>query len=55
MGGAIAAAGVAEAVHKYHKKEGEEVSHGFGHFARTIGAGALGAVAANEASRSRNR
>lgn len=51
--GAIAGVGVAEMVHKYRKREGEEVSHGLGHFARTLGAGALGAVAVNEASRIR--
>jgi hypothetical protein len=40
-------------IHKHRKKEGEEVSHGFGHFAHVVGAGALGAVAVNEASRMR--
>lgn len=49
--GIIAAAGVAEAVHHHDKKKGKDVSHGFGHVARTVGAGALGAVAANELSR----
>jgi hypothetical protein len=51
--GAIAGFGVAEMVHKYRSREGEEVSHGLGHFARTLGAGALGAVAVNEISRMR--
>lgn len=54
MEGAIAAAGIAEAVHHHRKKEGEDVSQGFGHLARTVGAGALGAVAANEISRARD-
>ena len=40
-------------VRTYRKREGEEVSHGWGHFARTLGASALGAVAVNEASRIR--
>lgn len=52
--GAIAAAGIAEAVHHHRKKEGEDVSQGFGHLARTVGAGALGAIAANEISRARD-
>lgn len=47
-GGAIAGAGLAELVHHHHKKNGDHVSHGVGHFVRTVGAGALGAVAANE-------
>lgn len=51
--GAIAGVGVAEMVHKYGKREGEEVSHGLRHLACTLGAGALGAVAVNEASRIR--
>lgn len=51
--GAVAAAAAAELVHKYRKKEGEEVSSGWGHFARTAGAGALGALAVNEVSRAR--
>lgn len=53
--GAIAGVGIAEMVHKYRKREGEEVSHGLGHFARTLGAGALGAVAVNEATRIRRQ
>jgi hypothetical protein len=40
-------------VHEHRKREGEEVSHGLGHFACTLGAGTLGAVAVNEASRIR--
>lgn len=51
--GAIAGVGVAEMVHKHGKREGEEVSHGLRHLAFTLGAGALGAVAVNEASRIR--
>ncbi|OGE57224.1 hypothetical protein PENARI_c002G04446 [Penicillium arizonense] len=51
--GAIVGVGIAEMIHKHRKKEGEEVSHGFGHFAHVVGAGALGAVAVNEASRMR--
>ncbi|KAJ5280066.1 hypothetical protein N7478_005438 [Penicillium angulare] len=49
--GAVAAAGVAEVIHRHRQKDGEDVSHGFGHIARTVGAGALGAVAANEIER----
>lgn len=49
--GAIVGAGAAEMVHHCHKKQGEGVSHGFGHLSRTVGAGALGAVAFNEVSR----
>lgn len=49
--GAAVAAAVAEAVHHHRKKEGEDVSSGFGHIMRTVGAGALGAVAANEIER----
>lgn len=47
-GGAIAGAGLAELVHHHHQKNGDHVSHGVGHLVRTVGAGALGAVAANE-------
>ncbi|KAJ5667399.1 hypothetical protein N7507_003263 [Penicillium longicatenatum] len=49
--GAAVAAAVAEAIHHHRKKEGEDVSSGFGHIVRTVGAGALGAVAANEIER----
>ncbi|KAJ5267788.1 hypothetical protein N7478_001367 [Penicillium angulare] len=49
--GAVAAVGIAETVHRHREKEGEDVSHGFGHIVRTVGAGALGAVAANEVER----
>lgn len=52
--GAIAAAGVAEAVHAHRKKEGGNVSQGFEHIARTVGASALGAIAANEISKARD-
>ncbi|KAJ5267881.1 hypothetical protein N7478_010689 [Penicillium angulare] len=48
--GAIAGVEVAKMIHKYRRTEGEEVSHGLGHFAYTLGAGALGAVVVNEAS-----
>lgn len=48
--GAIAGVVIAEMVHNYRKRDGEEVSHGLGHFARTLGAGA---VVVNEASRIR--
>ncbi|KAJ5565511.1 hypothetical protein N7513_001753 [Penicillium frequentans] len=51
--GALAGVVVAEMIHKYRKREGEKVSHGLGHFARTLGAAALGAVSVNEASRIR--
>lgn len=50
-GGAIAGAGLAELVHQHHKRKGDHASHGVGHFVRTVGAGALGAVAANEISK----
>ncbi|KAJ5936033.1 hypothetical protein N7454_005331 [Penicillium verhagenii] len=52
--GAVVAAAVAEAIHQRRKKGGEDVSSGFGHIARTVGAGALGAVAANELERARD-
>ncbi|KAJ5622913.1 hypothetical protein N7490_011518 [Penicillium lividum] len=52
--GAVAAVGVAETIHHHRKKEGEDVSSGFGHILRTVGAGALGAVAANEIERAHN-
>lgn len=51
--GAIAGFVVAEMVHRSCQREGEEVSHGLRHLAFTLGAGALGAVAVNEASRIR--
>lgn len=52
--GAIAGAGIAEVIHHHRKKEGDDVSHGLGHIVRTVGAGALGAVAAHELSRARD-
>ena len=47
-GGVIAGAGLAELVHHQKKKNGDHVSHRVGHLVRTVGAGPLGAVAANE-------
>lgn len=50
-GGAIAGAGLAELVHQLHKRKGDHASHGVGHFVRTVGVSALGAVAANKISK----
>ncbi|KAJ9480550.1 hypothetical protein VN97_g13005 [Penicillium thymicola] len=52
--GALAGVCAAELVRSHRKKEGEGVSHGMGRIGHAVGAGALGAVAANEASRARN-
>ncbi|KAJ5232474.1 hypothetical protein N7468_005430 [Penicillium chermesinum] len=48
--GAILGMGAAELVHHHRKKKGDDVSHGVGHVARTVGAGVLGAVALRELS-----
>ncbi|TQB68555.1 hypothetical protein MPDQ_003227 [Monascus purpureus] len=57
MSGALIGIGAAELLRNHHKKEGEHVSHGIGRIGRDIGAGALGAVAANaiEHHRSKSR
>ncbi|PWY93307.1 hypothetical protein BO94DRAFT_460694 [Aspergillus sclerotioniger CBS 115572] len=52
--GALAGVGAAELLRNHHKKEGEEVSGGMGRLGRDIGAGALGAVAAEAVSRARD-
>ncbi|OJJ30758.1 hypothetical protein ASPWEDRAFT_118432 [Aspergillus wentii DTO 134E9] len=52
--GALVGAGAAELYRSHRKKEGEEVSDGAGRLGRTVGAGALGAVAVNAASRARD-
>ncbi|PYI08950.1 hypothetical protein BO78DRAFT_416251 [Aspergillus sclerotiicarbonarius CBS 121057] len=52
--GALAGVGAAELLRNHHKKEGEEVSGGLGRLGKDIGAGALGAVAAEAVSRARD-
>ncbi|CAL5874818.1 uncharacterized protein PFLUO_LOCUS9120 [Penicillium psychrofluorescens] len=52
--GALAAAGAAEMFRSHRKKSGEDVSHGVGRLGKTVGAGALGAVAVNAASHARD-
>ncbi|KAJ5605964.1 hypothetical protein N7510_008745 [Penicillium lagena] len=52
--GALAAAGAAELFRSHRKKSGEDVSHGVGRLGKTVGAGALGAVAVNAASHARD-
>ncbi|RAK95196.1 DUF3824 domain-containing protein [Aspergillus ibericus CBS 121593] len=52
--GALAGVGAAELLRNHHKKEGEEVSQGLGRLGKDIGAGALGAVAAEAVSRARD-
>ncbi|KAJ5964706.1 uncharacterized protein N7479_004582 [Penicillium vulpinum] len=51
--GALVGAGAAELLRSRSKKEGE-VSHGIGRIGKTVGAGALGAVAVNAASHARD-
>lgn len=53
-GGALAGVGAAELIRSRSKKEGDEVSHGWGRVGRDVGAGALGAVAVNVAERARD-
>lgn len=55
MSGALIGIGAAELLRNHRKKEGDEVSHGLGRFGRDIGAGALGAVAANVIERHRSK
>lgn len=51
--GALVGAGAAELFRSHSKKDGE-VSHGASRIGKTVGAGALGAVAVNAASRARD-
>ncbi|KAJ5824485.1 hypothetical protein N7447_006825 [Penicillium robsamsonii] len=51
--GALVGAGVAELIRSNSKKDGD-VSHGAGRIGKTVGAGALGAVAVNAASHARD-
>ncbi|RAL15072.1 DUF3824 domain-containing protein [Aspergillus homomorphus CBS 101889] len=51
--GALAGVGAAELLRNHHKKEGEEVAEGVGRLGRDVGAGALGAIAAEAVSRAR--
>lgn len=55
MSGALVGIGAAELLRSRRKQEGDEVSHGFGRAGRDIGAGALGAVAANALHRYRSK
>ncbi|KAE8145472.1 hypothetical protein BDV25DRAFT_164594 [Aspergillus avenaceus] len=52
--GALAGIGAAELLRSHRKKEGDDVSNGMGRIGRDIGAGALGAIAVNAASRARD-
>ncbi|PYH95733.1 hypothetical protein BO71DRAFT_440034 [Aspergillus ellipticus CBS 707.79] len=52
--GALAGVGAAELLRNHRKKEGEDVSGGIGRLGRDVGAGALGAVAAEAVSRARD-
>lgn len=52
--GALAGAGAAEIWRSHRKRDGEEVSRGVSHAAKTAGAGALGAVAVNAAGHVRD-
>ncbi|KAI2909291.1 hypothetical protein CBS147343_8442 [Aspergillus niger] len=52
--GALAGVGAAELLRNHRKKEGEEVADGVGRLGRDVGAGALGAVAAEAVSRVRD-
>ncbi|RAH50114.1 uncharacterized protein BO95DRAFT_470649 [Aspergillus brunneoviolaceus CBS 621.78] len=51
--GALVGVGAAELLRNHHKKEGEEVPEGVGRLGRDVGAGALGAIAAEAVSRAR--
>ncbi|EXJ88703.1 hypothetical protein A1O1_05635 [Capronia coronata CBS 617.96] len=53
--GVVAGVGAAELLRNHKKKEGRETSHGIGRVGRDIGAGALGALAAEGISRARSR
>lgn len=52
--GVVAGVGAAELLRNHRKKEGRETSHGVGRVGRDIGAGALGALAAEGISRARS-
>ncbi|KAL4889764.1 hypothetical protein BDV59DRAFT_185813 [Aspergillus ambiguus] len=52
--GALVGIGAAELLRNHKKKEGEDVSSGMGRVGRDVGAGALGAIAVNAASRARD-
>lgn len=52
--GVVAGIGAAELLRNHKKREGRETSHGIGRLGRDIGAGALGAVAAEGISRARS-
>ncbi|OQE42121.1 hypothetical protein PENCOP_c004G06414 [Penicillium coprophilum] len=52
--GALVGAGAAELLRSRSKKDGGDVSHGASRIGKTVGAGALGAVAVNAASRARD-
>ncbi|PYH46078.1 DUF3824 domain-containing protein [Aspergillus saccharolyticus JOP 1030-1] len=51
--GALVGVGAAELLRNHHKKEGGEVPEGVGRLGRDVGAGALGAIAAEAVSRAR--
>lgn len=53
--GALAGIGAAELIRKHNNKEGKEVSHGVGRGARDVGAGIVGAVAAEGIRRWRSK
>ncbi|KAL2416454.1 hypothetical protein ABEF95_016197 [Exophiala dermatitidis] len=52
--GVVAGVGAAELLRNHKKKEGRETSHGIGRVGRDIGAGALGALAAEGIHRARS-
>lgn len=52
--GVAAGVGAAELLRNHKKKEGRETSHGIGRLGRDVGAGALGAIAAEGISRARS-
>lgn len=53
--GVVAGIGAAELLRNHKKKEGRETSHGIGRIGRDVGAGALGAIAAEGISRARSQ
>jgi Domain of unknwon function (DUF3824) len=53
--GVVAGIGAAELLRNHKKKEGRETSHGVGRLGRDVGAGALGAIAAEGISRARSQ
>ncbi|KAJ5770710.1 uncharacterized protein N7511_002761 [Penicillium nucicola] len=52
--GALVGVGAAELIRSHRKRDGEDVSDGVGRLGKTLGAGALGAVAVNAASHARD-